>query len=581
MGKGTHPAIVFDAKRKIWRHFSDPVKIYTSSDAIEILPILNAIEEEVSNSKTFAIGFLSYEAAQAFIPKFKPDTNPKFPLIWFGIYTEPIDTPSLREAEDQFHLGVWHPDMNKKEYAKAFKTIKEQIETGYTYQANLTFRFRNSLRGDPYSLFVNMVRAQGTSFGAYIDTGELIICSASPELFFTRYGKLITSRPMKGTSPRGKTYTEDLEKIHELRSSVKNRAENIMIVDMIRNDIGRIATTGSVKANPLFKIEKFPTLFQMTSTVKGQTKASIPEIFNALFPCASITGAPKISTMKIIADCEKSPRNVYTGAIGFIEPNLDCQFNVAIRTAIYNKKTQGLEYGVGGGIVWDSELGSEYDEAILKADVIRRKTVSFSVKESILWDPNFGHFLLERHIQRLAKSCAYFGIPFEKKIFNQKLHQLTANFPNLPIKIRLEVQRSGEMMFEYESISGQTNTEPVLLKLADFPVNSSNTFLYHKTTQWEILYPQKGASLMEDYLYYNEKREATESSIANLVVYDGKKYFTPPISCGLLAGTFRNYLIAAGFIAEKILPLDSLPNYRKIYLINSVRGWRLARIHGW
>ncbi|HQV63786.1 MAG TPA: chorismate-binding protein, partial [Anaerolineales bacterium] len=390
----------------------------------------------------------------------------------------------------------------------------------------------------------------------------------SPELFFKLDGNKIFSRPMKGTVKRGRTTTEDKELANWLHSSEKNRAENVMIVDMIRNDLGRIAKIGSVHVPELFTIEKYPTLLQMTSTVQARTDVSLDEIFSALFPCASITGAPKVSTMNIIAELETTPRRVYTGSIGYFSPNRKAQFSVAIRTAIIDRESSRAEYGVGGGIVWDSTSADEYSEALLKARVLTERTHEFSLLETILWTPQNGYFLLEKHIERMRDSAEYFGFSFSREHIKQHLEKLSAEFPS-PQRIRILVNRIGEIKTETKEFQIQEN--PFKVCLSDQPINSSEIFLYHKTTNRNI-YPSLVHG-MDDVLLYNENDELTEFTIGNLVVEINGELFTPPISCGLLAGTFREHLLETQQIKERVIRKDELPGCTKIFLINSVRKW--------
>ena len=373
---------------------------------------------------------------------------------------------------------------------------------------------------------------------------------------------------MKGTVKRGRTTTEDKKLAEWLHSSVKNRAENVMIVDMIRNDLGRIAKIGSVHVPELFAIEKYPTLLQMTSTVQARTDASLDEIFSALFPCASITGAPKVSTMNIIAELETTPRKVYTGSIGYFSPNRKAQFSVAIRTAIIDRESGSAEYGVGGGIVWDSTSADEYSEALLKARVLRERLNEFSLLETILWTPQDGYFLLEKHIERMRDSAEYFRFSFSKEHIKQHLEKLSAEFPS-PQRIRILVNRIGEIKTETKEFQIQEN--PFKVCLSNQPINSSEIFLYHKTTTRNI-YPSLFHGI-DDVLLYNENNELTEFTIGNLVVEIDGELFTPPLSCGLLAGTFREYLLETQQIKERVILKDEIQRCTKIFLINSVRKW--------
>lgn len=345
-----------------------------------------------------------------------------------------------------------------------------------------------------------------------------------------------------------------------------------MIVDMVRNDIGRIAKIGSVSVSQLFEIEKYPTLFQMTSTVQAATRASVTEIFSALFPCASITGAPKVSTMKIIAELEKSPRRVYTGSIGYIAPNRKARFNVAIRTALVDKKEKKAEYGIGGGIVWDSTSAEEYDEALLKARVlIDSSQPNFSLFETILWTPQEGYFLLERHIARILDSEEYFDFlaaQAETKI-RTALEKLSQEIVS-PQRVKVILNLNGEILVEARDFHRSDKIFKV--SLAKEPVNSNDRFLFHKTTN-RGMYERVMVNGFDDTLLYNEKNELTEFTIGNLVVVLEDDFYTPPIECGLLAGTFRAHLLESGKVKERIIRLNDLSQCRKIFLVNSLRKW--------
>jgi para-aminobenzoate synthetase/4-amino-4-deoxychorismate lyase len=323
-----------------------------------------------------------------------------------------------------------------------------------------------------------------------------------------------------------------------------------------------------VQVPELFTIEKYPTLFQMTSTVQAKTKASMDEIFTALFPCASITGAPKVSTMNIIAELETTPRKIYTGSIGYISPNRKAQFNVAIRTALIDRENKTAEYGVGGGIVWDSTSADEYNEALLKARVLTEHPREFSLIETLLWIPDAGYFLREKHIERICDSADYFGFPFSREEFEYHLDQLTGHF-NSPQRVRILLNRLGE--FKTEAKDFQLQEKVFKVRLAEKSVNSNDVFLFHKTTQREM-YPSAPATF-DDVLLYNENNELTEFTIGNLVAEIKGELFTPPISCGLLAGTFRSQLLEMGKIRERIIHKDELGKCSKLFLVNSVRKW--------
>jgi para-aminobenzoate synthetase/4-amino-4-deoxychorismate lyase len=354
-----------------WLQFEEPVRVVCVREPEEVLAALHEVETAVSTHHLYAAGFLSYEASAAFGLSVHPSGNDEPPLLWFGLY-ERLRPPRFQKPRRSggYQLGEWQPGLNLESYHSAIAAIKAQIAAGNTYQVNFTFPLKASFQGEPWGLFSDLVMAQEGDYGAYVDTGRHVVCSASPELFFRLDGDVLTSKPMKGTAVRGLTLLEDDENAAWLQQSEKNRAENVMIVDMIRNDMGRVAEISSVQVPSLFDVERYPTVLQMTSTVTAKTKASLTEIFQAMYPCASITGAPKVSTMKIIRELEPESRGVYTGAIGFIAPDGIAQFNVAIRTVTVDREKETAVYHVGSGVVWDSDAQAEYEECLLKAKVL-------------------------------------------------------------------------------------------------------------------------------------------------------------------------------------------------------------------
>ena len=430
---------------------------------------------------------------------------------------------------------------------------------------------------NPWSFFLHLAQIQN-NHAAYINTGRYIIASASPELFFQLDGEIITCRPMKGTINRGRITLEDEKQAEWLKESEKNRAENIMIVDMIRNDLGRIAKIGSVRVPELFTIEKYPTLWQMTSTVQAETNASLTEIIAALFPCASITGAPKVSTMRIISELETTPRRIYTGTIGHIAPHRKATFNVAIRTALIDTEKQIAEYGVGGGIVWDLTSADEYTEALLKARVLTEHVPQFSLLETLLWTPENGFFLLDKHISRLLDSAKYFDFPVSREQIEEYVQRISANY-KIPKRVRLLLDKNGELTSEAKPFHFLDEQPPMKIHLAKEPVNSENIFLFHKTTHREVY--ESARKDFPDYnevLLYNEHNELTEFTIGNLAVEMDNKLYTPPISCGLLAGTFRAFLLETGQVQERTIRMDELKDCTKIFLVNSVRKWQRVQV---
>ena len=354
----------------VWWQFSQPVAIIAAASPADILPALRTLEQAVNTQGLYAVGFLTYEAAAAFHLTTHSPSPDNLPLLWFGLFPEPQILPHLPSPTESFTASSWQPSLDAAAYTTAIHTIKEQIALGNSYQVNYTFPLQAAFTGSAYALFYRLAQAQQASYTAYLDLGRLAVCSASPELFLGLDGARLWSKPMKGTMERGRDPISDEQNRLALYHSEKNRAENVMIVDMIRNDMGRVCRTGSVQVPQLFATEPYPTLWQMTSTVTGQTTAPLSDILTAMFPCASITGAPKVRTMAIIKELEPRPRSLYTGSIGYIAPGRQAQFNVAIRTALVDRATGQARYHVGSGIVWDSNAAAEWQECLLKARIL-------------------------------------------------------------------------------------------------------------------------------------------------------------------------------------------------------------------
>jgi para-aminobenzoate synthetase/4-amino-4-deoxychorismate lyase len=571
----TEQIVLHDASSKRWLRFSHPYRIIEVACLDRVIPSLQQIETLVNENRWYAAGFLSYEAAGAFDSALITRTPSAIPLLWFGLFPDPEEIELPTPEYSAYTLGEALASADEQEYRHAIRRIKECIHAGDTYQVNYTLRLETPFKGDPWQLFLAMVRAQSPGYAAWLDTGRHAICSASPELFFRLDGNLLTCKPMKGTVKRGRTQKEDILLAEWLQQSEKNRAENLMIVDMIRNDLGRVADTGSIHVPRLFEVEKHPTLWQMTSTVTAECNKSVTEVLCALFPCASITGAPKVRTTQIIAELEPTPRGLYTGCIGFLAPGRQAQFNVAIRTAVVDRSLGRAEYGSGGGIVWDSAPDDEYKEALLKARVLTEQRPEFSLLETMLWTPEDGFFLLPRHLKRLLDSADYFGYRIDgKEIEKQLLDRMSE--ARLPQRVRLLVNEKGEARIETAELP-VLQKSPARLRLARDPVNSEDSFLYHKTTRRRVY--ETAQQMFPDYddvLLWNERGEITESCVANIVAEMEGSLFTPPIDSGLLAGTFRAVLIEQGTIRERVLMMDDLQRCSKLYLINSVRKWRDA-----
>jgi para-aminobenzoate synthetase/4-amino-4-deoxychorismate lyase len=567
-----------------WLHFAEPNQIMVAHTLEDVLPVFREMERLVNVNNWYAAGFLSYEAASTFDPALRTKAvvqtensivqEAEFPFLWFGLYPSPR-VITLPQPEHPKEILNWQPKIDRDTYNTAIDQIREHIAEGRTYQVNYTMRLQTDYTGGEWDFFLHLAQSQN-NHAAYIDLGRYVICSASPELFFQLDGDTIICRPMKGTVKRGRTTFEDKEQSQWLKESEKNRAENVMIVDMVRNDLGRIAKIGSVKVPELFNIERYATLWQMTSTVTAKTSTSLTDIFKALFPSASITGAPKVGTMRIISELESTPRRIYTGSIGYIGPGRKANFNVAIRTALIDRQTHKAEYGVGGGIVWDSTSTDEYAEALLKARVLTQQPVEFSLLETILWTPDEGLFLREKHVARMLDSANYFDYPISKEKIEEYIDQISSEFSS-PQRVRLLLDKFGALYSQNMLEPPRISTGTYKAIIAKQPINLDNVFLFHKTTKRDFYETaRKNAPDYGDVLLYNELGELTEFTIGNLVVELGGKYFTPPLSCGLLSGTFRAHLLETGQVAERTIRVEELKDCTQIFMVNSVRRWQIV-----
>lgn len=566
--------VVYSPDRKGYLYFRQP-KAVLSTDRLEDVPaILHEVDQQVNRRDRFAAGFISYEAAPAFDDAFRVITRGEsaFPLLWFGLYAQPeFLSPRVIQAELNPTSGPWHPNITRPHYERAIQRVKELIACGDTYQVNYTYRLHAPFNQPAWPFFAALAGAQAAPYAAFLETDKWALCSISPELFFTLDGETLTSRPMKGTAPRGLMLEDDRELADWLYHSEKNRAENVMIVDMVRNDMGRIARIGSVRVPHLFQVEKYPTVWQMTSTVQAETKASFFEILQALFPPASITGAPKIRTMQIISALETSPRRIYTGTIGYFAPGRLAQFNVAIRTLLVDKSNQLAEYGVGGGIVWDSGPTEEWDETITKARILYERPQPFELLETMRWTPEEGWFLLDEHLNRLRRSAEYFAYPVDLPAVRAELTRLATSFQGSPQKVRLRLAADGQLYLEHQTLDLEAN--PTRIGIAKTPIDLNDRFLYHKTTRREVYHQALSASPgYDDVLLWNKRGELTETCIANLVVELDGELYTPPIESGVLPGTYRAWLLKQGEVKERPICLNELERCTQIYLVNSVRG---------
>ncbi len=550
-----------------WLEFRDAIDTIEAHELDEVLPALARVEDH-TNQGRWAVGLVSYDAGPAFDSAIRSQRNPNVPLLVFGIFDDP--DRSRGPAGGDFEVSKWSPTLDRATYEAAVAGIKEPIAAGRTYQVNFTMRMRARFAGDPLGLFEAMARAQRADHQAYLDLGDAAVCSASPELFFHREGRRVTTRPMKGTRPRHPDPVEDQALISDLILSRKDRAENTMIVDMMRNDLGRIAEVGSLDVPALHSIETYPTVHQMTSTVTADTDASLVELFVALFPGASITGAPKVSTSGIITDIESDPRGIYTGAVGAISPGGVSEFNISIRTAWVDRVRGTAEYGVGGGIVWDSDPTSEWFEALHKARVLDRAQPSLRMLETMGWEPRAGATLLDRHLDRLRNSAEHFGFDFDVGELRRRVEEIRSD---TPAKVRVLLASDGALDVEVGDL-GESRPTPWTLPIDTEPVDSSDEFLRHKTTHRDRYQEaQDRFPDAPDVVLWNEAGELTETCRGNLVIELDGALVTPPTTSGLLPGTFRDELLANQAVTEQVVLVKDLERATRTFMINSVRGW--------
>ncbi len=586
------------------RLFVSPSRVCEIQVPHQVPGLFSQLERAIADGH-FAAGFFSYECGQAFEPKSNQCAPaPGQPLAWFGIYERAYvfdhiagafigeappgltlrHPPSARYAE-----GIEStPGLNEQQFTERIEAIHEWIRAGDVYQLNFTFPLYASVQSSPAALYAQLRKRQPVDYSAFVHwQSGCHILSLSPELFFRVEDqgdtRLITTRPMKGTARRGRTTAEDVQIRERLGNDPKNRSENVMIVDLLRNDLGRLCTFGSVHVQNLFAVERYPTLWQMTSTVAGRLRPDVGfhEIFRALFPCGSITGAPKVRAMQLISELEAVPRGIYTGAIGFASRE-QTVFNVAIRTL--DVRRGNLTMGVGSGIVIDSNAVDEFGECQLKAEFLTQSSQEFSLIETMLWQEGFP--LLEMHLDRLTDSADYFGFVCDRDAIRAALLSTAGAVPDQrPLRVRLLLDADGSTHIQHEAINDASHLRdpsPARVCIASQRTDSNNRFLYHKTTHRpHYAGALKAASEagFSDVLFLNEREEVTEGVISNLFIEKDACWFTPPIDCGVLPGVYRRHLLLARpEIKEKVLHLADLKSADAIYLTNAVRGLRQATI---
>lgn len=576
---------------------SDPFRLVGPMGVVEALRhdevagVIAAAEGAAARGSWVA-GFVAYEAAPGLDPALRvreraaDDVFARLPLAWFAMFEgrEPTVLPQPHEDRVDATAGRWQPSVDRASYDTAIARIREHIGAGDTYQVNHTLRLRSRVEGDERGLYRDLCYAQRGAYAAYLNLGRYRVLSASPELFFRIDEGRITTKPMKGTARRGRWPAEDEAVATGLRGSVKDRAENAMIVDMLRNDLGRVARTGSVTWSDVFDLERYETVWQLTSTVSAdlRTGTTLVDAFGALFPCGSVTGAPKVRTMEIIAELEDSPRGVYCGTVGFLAPPGSglpaARFNVAIRTVMLDTETHTAEYGVGGGITWGSSAQGEYEETVAKARVLTARRPRFELYETLRHDPADGFRHLERHLSRLQSSSAYFGFTFDEAAVTHGLQQAVDRFPDRPARVRVSLDRRGRV--DAGATALMASTAPVRVAIdRDHPVDPTDPMLFHKTSL-RAVYDEARARHhdADDVLLLNDRSEITESTIANVAVSLDGRWVTPALSAGLLPGVGREVALEEGWLVEGTIHVEDLARADGIELVSDVRGRRPVRL---
>ena len=545
-----------------WEFFDNPLAVLIATKAEEVRSVLDQVETATQQGYQ-CVGYVAYEAASALDTSLTVHPS-KRPLAVFGIFTSCQRLTTLPSNKPS---AVWlRPVMSCEQYTSKIQAIKTLLAHGESYQVNLTHTLQGTYEGEPLDLFATLYDAQPTAYAAFLQLNDLAIASVSPELFFCLDGDQITTQPMKGTAPRASNAEEDLANKHALESSEKDRSENIMIVDMIRNDLGRICQPGTITADNLFAIESLPTVWQQTSSVSGKTEARFSDILSTLFPCASITGAPKKRTMEIINALEDDARGIYTGCIGVLKPNRSMRFSVAIRTLVLDTDTRSASYGIGGGIVWDSAPLSEWQESLDKSKLLNG--VSPMLLETMKYDPRDGVVLLDRHINRLVAAASTHAYPLNPTQAKELVQRFSATEKR---KLRLRADRSGRLSLE-------SNDFPPIqtvfrLGLADAPIQREDFRLRTKTTQRTLYDQNRGARLdIDDVILFNEDNEITETTIFNLYLKIQGVLYTPALPSGLLPGVYREHLLALGAAKERVLSVQDLSKAEGLYVSNAVRG---------
>jgi para-aminobenzoate synthetase / 4-amino-4-deoxychorismate lyase len=567
------------------RIFQDPVEIIRCDEPADVIGALRRVERS-AQSGLHAAGFVGYEAGNALEPRLAPlQRRCDTPLVWFGLFEDFQEVAPEVLDDSLAALGPPPPLQDVRaghteaEHAAKVEQILAYIRAGDIYQANLTFPIAFRYGGPVLALYAAVRARQPVAHGAVVATGEHLILSVSPELFIAQAGEVLTTRPMKGTCVRSADPALDAAAAQALAADPKQRAENLMIVDLLRNDLSRICAPGSVRTEALFSIETYPTLHTLTSTVTGRTQPGLglAERFQALFPCGSIVGAPKIRAGEIITELERQPRGVYTGAIGWVAPDGDLSFNVAIRTAVIGADGRG-SYGVGGGVVADSEPAAEYVEALLKGQLLTELAEDFGLIETLRWRPDVGFLRLTGHLDRLERSARRLGFAFERSAVTAAFHRALADREGAgDRRVRAVLSRDGRLSVTATAIEPAPGGM-MRVGVAAEPLDAADPFLRHKTTRraaYDNAFALASADGLDETLLLNRAGRIADASRNSVFLEADGRLVTPPVSAGALPGVLRASLIAEGRAMEGELTVAQLGKGRW-FLGNSLHGLRPA-----
>ncbi|MEU9335685.1 aminodeoxychorismate synthase component I [Streptomyces sp. NPDC048290] len=601
----------------------------------DVPQVLDTVERLAAAGK-WAFGFVAYEAAPGLDPGLAVrEPVEGLPLAWFGITGAPQEVPVVGQEADRPRRGpasrpgawrpeweeaapphdpasppgawrpewqeaapphgpasppgAWRPEWDEREHARAVRTVRDHIAAGDTYQCNLTTRLTGPIQGTAEGWYRDLAPAQRGAHNALLDIGRFALASASPELFFDCHGSDLTMRPMKGTAARGRTTAEDERAVALLRSSAKERAENVMIVDLVRNDLSRVAVPGTVRVPRLLHAERYETVHQLTSDVTARLRPGVglTDVFRALFPCGSVTGAPKARTMRIITEVEDSPRGVYCGAIGVVSPPAfagapcSARFSVAIRTLVLDRERGTATYGTGGGITWGSEAPAEYRELLAKARVLEARPPDFELVETLRHRAGSGPRSLDRHLARAADSAAYFGFAFDGTTVRDTVAKSLDGVTD-DARVRVRLFRDGQVAVEVDVLppTDAEDRRPVRLALDPEPVDSRKCWPCHSTSLREPYTARLARHPdADEVLLINERGELTGGCTGNLAVRLDGTWWTPPLGDGCLPGIERGRLVESGRLRERTLrPADLLraQGAPALAVVSSLRGWRAA-----